>query len=80
MFSLKALVQRFSTGVPQEFLKHAVPDYLARGTNLFSLRLSKEKTAAANTIAIQYERIKSIIFFCQIGKNIFFDVPQDLTN
>ena len=38
--------QRFSagvgphTGVLQEVFKHAVPDYLVRGTDLFPLRLS----------------------------------------
>ena len=35
--------QRFSTGVPQECLKHATPAYLVRGTDLFSLRLSSKK-------------------------------------
>ena len=34
------LKQRFSTGTPQEFLKHAMPDYLVRSTDLSSLRLS----------------------------------------
>ena len=29
--------------VPQEFLKHAVPDDLVRGTDLFSPRLSNKK-------------------------------------
>lgn len=33
------LGQRFSTGVPQEFLKCAILDYLVRGTCLFPLRL-----------------------------------------
>ena len=37
------LGQRFSTGVPQEFLKHAIPGCLVRGTDLFSLRLSNLK-------------------------------------
>ena len=32
------LEQRFSTGVPQEFLKHAMLDYSVRSTDLFSLR------------------------------------------
>ena len=32
-----------STGMLQEFLKHAIPDYLLRGTDHFSLRLSKKK-------------------------------------
>ena len=34
------LEQRFSTGVPQEFLKHSVADCLVRGAELFSHRLS----------------------------------------
>ena len=29
------LMQLQHTGVPQEFLKHAIPDYLFRGTDLF---------------------------------------------
>ena len=37
------LGQQYSTGVPQEFLKHAIPDYLVRGTDLFSLTLSNRK-------------------------------------
>ena len=32
-----ALTQQSSISVPQEFLKHAIPDYLVRGTDLFSL-------------------------------------------
>ena len=47
----KPLIQQFSIGVPEELLKHAIPDYLVRGTDLFSLRLSKKMTAA-NTIAV----------------------------
>ena len=41
--------QQFLTSVPwcpgelQEFLKHAIPDYLARGADPFSLRLSNKK-------------------------------------
>ena len=37
------LDQGFSTGVLQEFVEHAVPDYLCRGTDLFFLRLSNKK-------------------------------------
>ena len=35
--------QRFSTGVPQEFLKHIISDYSVRGLTPFSFRLSKKK-------------------------------------
>ena len=34
---------RQAHGMPQEFLKHAVPDYLVRDTALFSLRLSSKR-------------------------------------
>ena len=34
---------QFSTGVPQEFLKHAIPSYLVRGTDSIPLRLSNLK-------------------------------------
>ena len=40
--------------MPQDFLKHAIPDYLVRGTDLFSLRLSNKKMTAANT-ALQWK-------------------------
>ena len=46
----------FQTGVPQEFLKHAIPDYLVRGTDLLSLRLSNKKMTTGNTAtAIEYK-------------------------
>ena len=48
--------------VPQDIFKHAIPDYLVRGTDL-SLRLSNEKMAIANTIAILCELIKIILIF-----------------
>ena len=41
--------QRFSTGVPWEFLKHATPGYLVMGTDLFSLRRSKKKKSQQAT-------------------------------
>ena len=43
------LDQRFSNGVPQEFLKHEISDYLVRDTHIFFLRLSNKKMATANT-------------------------------
>ena len=42
-----SLDQRFSNGVSQEFLKHAVPASLVRSTDLISLRLSSKKTTTA---------------------------------
>ena len=42
--------------MPQEFLKHAVTDYLVRSTDFFSLRLSnKRRTTANTTIAVKCE-------------------------
>ena len=37
------LGQQFSTGVPQEFLKHAIPDDVVKVTDLFSLTVSDKK-------------------------------------
>ena len=59
----------FSTSVPQEFIKHALLDYLVRGADLFSLRLSNKKmTTAKTTIDVWCEWIKIIPIFCQMGK------------
>ena len=60
------------TSVPQESLKHAMPDYLVRGTDLFSLRLSSEKMTRANT--------KSYLTFIRSAKNIFFGVMQNFSD
>ena len=63
---LHTLRRQFSTSVPQEFLKHTTPDYLVRGTDLFSLRLLNKKMTTTNTaIAVQCERMKiiSVSFF-----------------
>ena len=50
------LEQQFPTGVQRAFFKHAVPDYIVRGIDLFFLRLSKKEVATDNTtIAIQGE-------------------------
>ena len=49
------LGQQFSTGVLQDFLEYAMPDYLVKGTNLFYLRLSQKMTTANTTVAIQCE-------------------------
>ena len=66
----------------REFLKHAIPDYLVRSTDLFSLRLSNKKLTTANiTIAIQCEWIKIIpIFSVRLAKIYFWGVPQNFSN
>ena len=51
-----SLGQRFSTGVLQKILKHAILGYLVRGIDLFFLKLSnKTMTRANTTVAAQYE-------------------------
>ena len=76
-----AFNQQFSTGILQEFLKHAVPDYLVRSADLFPLRLSNKNDDNNHIIiAIWCERIKIIPIFGQIGKNIFFGVLQNFSN
>ena len=50
------LDQQFLTSVPQEFLKHVIPElYLVRGTDPFSLTLSNKTTTTANPVAIWCE-------------------------
>lgn len=72
--SNEGVEQWLPTSVQQESLRHAMPDFLVRG--LFSLRLSNGKMTTANTaIATWCEWIKIILFFCHMGKNIFFRVP-----
>ena len=60
--------------MPQEFLKHEIPGYLVRDTDLFSLRLSHNKmTTAKTTIAIQCE-----IHFAILAKMYCFFGVQNL--
>lgn len=48
--------QRFSTSVLREFLRHVIPGYVVRVTDLLSLRLSHLKVTIANTTrAIWFE-------------------------
>ena len=74
--------QQFSTGALREFPKCTVSDYLVRGTDLFSLRLSNKKMATANTtVAIWCDQIKIIpIFLVRTAKNVFFGVLQNVSN
>ena len=65
------LEQQFSTGVLQEFLKHAISDYLVRDTDLFSLRLSNKKVTTFNTtIAICCE--------CPVGNHKYIGHVTEL--
>ena len=75
------LDQGFSTGVLQEFVEHAVPDYLCRGTDLFFLRLSNKKMTTANTIAIAVTESKLCLFFLSDWQKIyFFGVLQNFSS
>ena len=47
------LDQQFSTSVLQGFSKHATPDYLVRGFDNCSVRLSKKMTAANTVIGAE---------------------------
>ena len=62
------------TSVPQEFLKHAISDYVVRDTDLFSLRLSNKKkmTMANTTITIWWECIKTISISLSAKKFFFW--------
>ena len=68
-YSIKAVIFNCCA---TEFLKHAVPVYLVRNTDLFSFRLSNLKMTTTNTtIAVHSERIKIIPIFVRLAK-IFF--------
>ena len=65
------LHQRFLTSVPQEFLKHAIPDDLVRGTDLLPLRLSnKQMTTSTQQKLSDVNESTLYLFFCQIGYRI----------
>ena len=86
----RCLGQQFSTGVPQEFLKHAVPDYLSRDIDLFPLdcQIKKKMTTVNTAIAVRCEWIKIYICVCvYICMYIYvytytyiFDVLQNVSN
>ena len=64
--------EQFSAGVPQEFLKHAVPGNLVGGPDLFSLRLSNQKMTTANTtIVISVSESKSYLFILSGWQKIY---------
>ena len=47
--SIGSIRQWFSISGPQEFLNHAIPDSLVRGTHLSSHRFSDQEMITANT-------------------------------
>lgn len=65
----------------QEFLKHAVPDYLVKDTDLFSLRLPNKILPIANTTtAVSCEQIIIIPFWGSDLQEVFFGVAQNFSN
>ena len=77
--TLISLIQWFSIGVLQEFLKHATPEYLVRGTDSFPLdcQIKKKKKTANRTIAIWWEWIKNYTnFFVRAAKYVFWCVSE----
>ena len=75
------LCQQFSTSILQGFLKHAMPDYLVRGTDLFSLRLSNKRMITANTIiTVWCEWIKITPIFLVNRLKYIFGVSQNFSN
>ena len=67
------LTRAFSNSVPQEFFKHAIPDYLVRGMDLFSLTLSNKKVTAANTTtAISVNESKLYLLLLSNRQKIYF--------
>ena len=60
--------QQFSADVPQEFLRHARPDYLVRGTGLFSLSWSDKMTTANKQEPASVNESKLFLFFVRLAK------------
>ena len=74
MFLVPLAYQWFSTSVSREFLKHAIPDYLVRVSELFFLKLSKkkQKTTANATMEVWCEWVKMVPNFLSDGQKIYF--------
>ena len=73
LYQSYSLKQWFSICVLQEFLKYAIPDCLARGTDLFSLRCSNKKIQLpTQQQPSDMNESKSYLFFVRLKKyNIF---------
>ena len=61
-------------GMPWELLKHAAPDCVAWGTDLFSFRHSQHSSCPV------WMSQNYTCFFAGSGINIFFSVPQNFSN
>ena len=77
---LNAIEQRFPTSLLRTFLKHGTPDYVVRGTDLFSLRLSIKQNDSSqhNNSYLVWMDQNHTYFFCQIGNN--FHVLRNFSN
>ena len=69
------LMQLQHTGVPQEFLKHAIPDYVVSGTDL-SFRLSNTKKCvnSQHNSCLVWMKSKVYLFLVKLAKiyNMYF--------
>ena len=66
-----------------KILNHAIPDYLVRGTDLFSLTLSnKNDNSQHNNSCLVWMHQNYTCFFGKISKkcNTLFGVPQNFSN
>ena len=77
-----SLAQWCSASVLQEFLKHATPEYLVRGTDPFSLRLSNKKyyNSQYNSCSPVCMNQHYTCFSCQSCKKYIFGVLQNFSN
>ena len=68
------------TGVLQEFLKHAITDYIVRSTDLFSIKLSnlKKMTRPNTSVAVLCDWIKIIPIFVRSVKNTLLECHRIL--
>ena len=68
-----SLEEPFSTSVLQELLKLIIPDYLGRGTDLFSMRLwnKKNDNGQHNNSHLVWRNQNLYLFFVRLAKNIY---------
>ena len=68
------------TGVPQGFLKHAVPDYVVRDTDLFSFRFSNFKNDSNQYNSHPVWMNQNYTYFFSDRQKYIFDVPKNFSN
>ena len=78
-----SLSQWFSIGVLQEFLKHTIPDYFVRNTNLFFSLSNKEKkknSQHSNSCPVWINQNYTYFGGSYWKKSILFGMPQNFSN